>query len=109
MLEKDGVLWTWEWLQLIIDECHPIRRLFDHRLAYLTYEGPLSQHRGSVNQIAAGRYLGRCEGDGIDAVLSLERSPAGWPPRCRLVLTPVANDRWSGLLQTITHDVPTAT
>jgi hypothetical protein len=29
-------------------------RLADHRLAYLTYEGPISDGRGSVTRVAAG-------------------------------------------------------
>ncbi len=57
MLERDGVLMTW---QLLTEpqgaESLPIRarRIGDHRLAYLTYEGPLSGGRGHVRRIDAG-------------------------------------------------------
>lgn len=105
MLEKDEVLWTWEWMQLIIDESLSIRRLFDHRLDYLTYEGPLSQNRGSVNQIAAGHFAGRCDSDGVDVLLQMVRAPSGWPPQCRLKMSPVGTDGWQGLLQTVPHDI----
>ncbi len=57
MLERGGVLLTW---QLLTEprgaESLPIRarRIGDHRLAYLTYEGPLSGGRGHVRRIDAG-------------------------------------------------------
>ena len=34
----------------------PARDLSDHRLAYLSYEGPISGQRGSVRRIAEGRF-----------------------------------------------------
>src|SRR6516225_8709545 len=37
----------------------PARRLADHRLAYLTYEGPVSGQRGSVRRIAEGTFRSR--------------------------------------------------
>lgn len=69
MLEHEGVLWTWElerlpqlWrqqLRLSIcdagNEVHA-RRLSDHRLPYLDYEGEVSDGRGQVTQVAAGSY-----------------------------------------------------
>ena len=57
MLERDGVLLTW---QLLSEpegaESLPIRagRIGDHRLAYLAYEGPVSGDRGHVRRIDAG-------------------------------------------------------
>ncbi len=55
------LLWTWEvplelLNQFTSEEPLPLRQLADHRLAYLTYEGPLSGNRGSVQQIDAGTY-----------------------------------------------------
>ncbi|MBN1436504.1 MAG: hypothetical protein JW936_05480 [Sedimentisphaerales bacterium] len=60
MLEQPDNLATWQiatppanWHQQTI-QC---QRIFDHRLKYLTYEGPLSQNRGSVKIVARGEYL----------------------------------------------------
>ncbi len=62
MLEFGGVLLTWE-LPTLAFESLPasferlnIRRLADHRLAYLSYEGPVSNDRGEVQRIDAGRF-----------------------------------------------------
>lgn len=56
MLEHDGALLTW---QLPSSELStlplPARRIADHRLAYLEYEGPLSGNRGSVARVDSGR------------------------------------------------------
>ena len=60
MLEFDGVLLTWELPTLAFEglpanfERLNIRRLADHRLAYLSYEGPVSNNRGEVQRIDAG-------------------------------------------------------
>lgn len=110
MLERDGILMTW---QLLTEpkgaESLPIRarRIGDHRLAYLTYEGPLSGDRGHVRRIdagtvefheiapdrltackralpvtlggsrLAGRFVLRPGGDGDEWVLSIEASRDG--------------------------------
>lgn len=57
MLESNTGLRTWAL------ESEPIagrqivaNQLPDHRLAYLDYEGPISQNRGSVTQWDAGEY-----------------------------------------------------
>jgi len=34
----------------------PVKKLPDHRLAYLDYEGPVSRGRGQVRRVAAGMY-----------------------------------------------------
>ena len=62
MLENRGVLLTWE-----LPELPPgplpasfgqlgIRRLPDHRIAYLEYEGPVSNDRGTVRRVDRGTY-----------------------------------------------------
>jgi len=69
MLEAEGVLWTWELRELPAawrvaggetasgdHESVFASRLADHRLAYLDYEGPLTQDRGHVTQIACGDF-----------------------------------------------------
>ena len=69
MLEHEGVLWTWaleqlpeSWLvelnlphEAASDEV-PARRLADHRLTYLDFEGAVSGDRGNVIRVARGVY-----------------------------------------------------
>ena len=62
MLEHGGALLTWELPTLAFPslpgsfEQLNVQRLADHRLHYLEYEGPLSNNRGSVQRIDAGRF-----------------------------------------------------
>jgi hypothetical protein len=63
MLESNGALKTWaidRWPLVIGDAeaqaSHKATRLADHRLAYLSYQGPLSHNRGEVCRVAAGTY-----------------------------------------------------
>lgn len=66
--ENAKVLWTWE-VPLALAQSFaseeplaasqpvlPVQPLEDHRLAYLTLEGPISGNRGSVRQVDAGTY-----------------------------------------------------
>ncbi len=57
MLQQGDVLATWQ-IPLPPSQWpgKPVscRKIFDHRLQYLTYEGPLTQNRGSVKIYAAG-------------------------------------------------------
>lgn len=57
MLEQDGVLITFEVARLP-SQAGPFqaRRLVDHRLAYLDYEGQISGNRGSVIRLDRGYY-----------------------------------------------------
>lgn len=64
MLETEGVLATWQLLRdPFVEESWspsrtlPARRLQDHRLAYLEYEGPVSRDRGHVTRVDAGTYF----------------------------------------------------
>ncbi len=62
----------------------------DHRLAYLEYEGPVSDNRGSVKQVEAGNYETvaesetlwrlRLKGRLLSGLLSLQRDVA--VPHC---------------------------
>jgi len=57
MIERDGVLLTWQLLAQPTDPgALPIvaKRIGDHRLAYLDYEGPVSGDRGQVRRVDAG-------------------------------------------------------
>lgn len=60
MLEHEGVLATWQFLNnpLEIGQTGPFSatKLPDHRLAYLDYEGSVSDNRGSVQAIDRGLY-----------------------------------------------------
>jgi hypothetical protein len=77
MFEHGDVLRTWALTQLPRDwqtaydgtlqacgQCPPLapgntveaEELADHRLAYLSYEGPISGDRGTVTRVAAGTY-----------------------------------------------------
>lgn len=65
MLEQGDVLQTWQLLANPLGgEAYPIsaRRIGDHRLAYLTYEGPISGDRGNVTRIDEGEYERRLAG-----------------------------------------------
>ncbi len=61
MLERDGVLATWQ-LSVQPQSLAAVgasilaRRISDHRLAYLEYEGPVSGDRGYVQRVDAGTY-----------------------------------------------------
>lgn len=59
MLEDNGVLLTWripEWPPEAQTRI-PAVRLPDHRVDYLTYQGPVSQNRGSVIQVDHGSFM----------------------------------------------------
>jgi hypothetical protein len=55
MIESDGQLATWrlmgDWLAF---KEQPVERISDHRLEYLTLEGPLSGNRGAVSRVDLG-------------------------------------------------------
>ncbi|MDR1269611.1 MAG: hypothetical protein LBK82_08805 [Planctomycetaceae bacterium] len=59
MLEREIALTTWavppQLLPLQSFECQ-VKKLPDHRLCYLDYEGAISNHRGSVRQLDSGTY-----------------------------------------------------
>lgn len=57
MLESDGRCLTWaleEWPQA--SRAVRARRLPDHRIVYLNYEGPIGGDRGSVRRVLSGTY-----------------------------------------------------
>jgi hypothetical protein len=64
MLESGDVLATWA-LQAVPQPGRPIdaERLFDHRTAFLDYEGPLSAGRGSVTRWDGGTYRAMAQDD----------------------------------------------
>jgi hypothetical protein len=76
MLEHGGKLLTWaipEPPRAGLRTC--ATKLPDHRLAYLEYEGPVSDNRGDVRRADAGEYL---VSQWDDTAMKLElRSPNG--------------------------------
>lgn len=57
MLEQGDALRTWRLLQRpTLPAEIPCEAIADHRLEYLTYEGPVSRNRGTVQQEFAGTY-----------------------------------------------------
>ena len=64
MFERDGALSTWAVDDLTLEECERLAtRLPDHRLEYLSYEGPISDNRGRVSQHDTGMCDIRCFDD----------------------------------------------
>jgi hypothetical protein len=72
----------------------PIRakQLPDHRKAYLTYEGPVSENRGCVTRFDAGSYLVEKSDDRELVVRLADGSLAG---TARIVRCEPADDGWS--------------
>ena len=62
MLESGDVLLTWSLAELP-DSNRSIAAssLPDHRIAYLDYEGPVSNNRGHVRRCDKGEYRWRCQ------------------------------------------------
>ncbi len=89
MFEADGVLVTFQCpvapAALAVGAEVTVRRLADHRRAYLTYEGPVRGGRGSVRIVDRGRYDGWIDPDGTWRI----RIAGGW-----FGLTPAGDDRY---------------
>ena len=84
MLERAGVLWTWELREFpLAYGSYLVRRLADHRLAYLKLEGPLSENRGTVSRVDSGELLVR---RWDDAQIEVRLELGGCPLELRLHL-----------------------
>ena len=96
MLEYAGTLMTWQLSREPVDASsfpQPARRIGDHRIAYLDYEGTVSGDRGHVKRIDRGP-LSLVQNDSDQVVFTaLGRRLNG-----RFRLTRQADDEW--LLQT---------
>jgi hypothetical protein len=97
MFETDGILRTWA-IREAPDgpDPQPAEALTDHRLEYLTYEGPISGDRGRVTRWDAGTYQRSAEsppiggqaigrdfrfqvaGSRLRGAVELVRGPEGW-------------------------------
>jgi hypothetical protein len=75
MLETQTALATWSLAQPPdAAPAIPARALPDHRLAYLEYEGPISDNRGSVTRWDRGSYqLRQYDRDWVAAVVAGEK------------------------------------
>jgi hypothetical protein len=104
MLERDGVLLTWSLAQLpaewrsapasglvaVAEKLIAAQKLADHRLAYLEYEGPLTDNRGEVARHDEGDY------EVLDErPTSLRLELIGRNTRCRAALQQVEGDSWT--------------
>jgi hypothetical protein len=94
MLEREGRLLTW---QLPREPWGPrgspvaARKIGDHRLAYLNYEGPISGGRGTVRRVdrgpliwisqAADRFEFTIQGMRLAGSFRLEQGEGGWELR----------------------------
>jgi len=89
MLEDEDRLLTWQLSTAPTQHAEPpiaARRIADHRLAYLDYEGPISGGRGSVRRIDSGKltiversadvFLLRLEGRRLAGCYELRRCSA---------------------------------
>jgi len=65
MLEAGSILRTWR-LEAPLSHGQPIAAtaVFDHRLLYLDYEGPISGGRGQVVRRERGTFTGQVQGPG---------------------------------------------
>ncbi len=95
MLERGEVLVTWQFdtdpTLLAVGMELECRQIQDHRMIYLTYEGPVSKDRGRVERVERGQYVTtREDTDGIGLELAGEIIRG----RFELVCTDEPNARW---------------
>ncbi len=102
MLEQGDALATWSLVEPPSAAAVEATPLPDHRMAYLEYEGPISDGRGSVSRWDRGTYLCKhWDADQIVAVLTGEvlqgeiilRRSRGNPARWTLTYVPLAAGR----------------
>jgi hypothetical protein len=73
MLEVEGMLRTWALAELPVDGREIVaQELADHRLAYLDYEGEVSNDRGRVTRSDRGSYQASFDSDAISGELDGE-------------------------------------
>lgn len=77
MLQQDDVLWTWALNELPAPQtvCRG-KKLPNHDLKYLDYEGPIGRQRGSVTRVIAGQFkwLAHSPGGVSTAMLFVDNS-----------------------------------
>ena len=102
MFEVSGSLRTWA-LNNDPNTGHPVKAvsLQEHRMEYLTYEGPVSRNRGSVRRIdsgtfefvtdTAGEVVVRMEGDVLIGTIRLEKMPGNADDEWQVTYEPTEN------------------
>jgi hypothetical protein len=95
MLEGDQVLWTWRLAALPSEVPVEATRVADHRLIYLTYEGPVSGGRGSVRRVDHGEFTWRTSDPDRLSVILLGGSLRGM-----LCLEEQGGDLWRATYRT---------
>jgi len=95
MLESDGVLKTWRIRNLPENGSRiAMEQLGDHRVLYLTYEGPLSGNRGSVTCWDRGEYQEETNNENqIEVILK------GGKLKGKMVIEKKDNTLWSGVFE----------
>ena len=85
MLEQDDALATWRLTELLSADnpTVPAQRIFDHRKAYLDYQGTISQGRGQVciedsgtyhrREVGPERWVVRLDGQVLNGWFVLDR------------------------------------
>ena len=93
MLESGKTLKTWEILEFPrAGVALSSRRLADHRIEYLSYEGPISGGMGTVSQVDSGTFVINSDREpteidliGRKATISLRFSPFLNHPDCEIL------------------------
>lgn len=89
MLEAGPVLETWKLSSAPTQGIRiPAEKLFNHRLMYLDYEGPIPGSRGSVTRWDAGTYMLildeernrrlQVQGISLQGIVEMKRQEGGW-------------------------------
>lgn len=93
MIERGDVLATWQLARNPLTPGPwpiPARRIGNHRKAYLQYEGPLTQNRGSVTRIESGTAKLTEHGPTRHNIQFTGAELAG-----EFILTRIAHDEWT--------------
>jgi hypothetical protein len=98
MFERGAALRTWACSAIPVSgQEMPAEKLADHRLAYLDYEGEVSQGRGSVARVVAGEYEVLAESADLLCVLLASDTLSGELTLARDVAEP---QRWTASFKT---------
>ena len=90
MLEHDGTLWTWSLAELPQPgQSVSAEKLADHRLAYLDYEGDISNNRGTVTRVDQGDF------DLLEHSSSIVRTTIRGSKLCGLLTIAQETNHWS--------------
>ena len=84
-----SALATWRSPRWPVEASTAVARLKDHRRAYLDYEGELTERRGRVTRVAAGRCEVEVGENAVWTVTLLDGSPPG-----RVTFRPLQGDTW---------------